>query len=68
MNAKSTLQTTSRFPESLKGGPIDEAHFIQMINSAQDEVLSDQSEEDMSQMEVIIRTIQNEVTGLKVTH
>ena len=41
MNAKSTLQTTSRFPESLKGGPIDEAHFIQMVNSAQDEVLSD---------------------------
>lgn len=39
-----------------------------MISNAQDDVCSDdQSEEDMSEMEVIIRTIQNEVTGLKVS-
>lgn len=38
-----------------------------MISNAQEDVYSDQSEEDMSQMEVMIRTIQSEVTGLKVT-
>lgn len=36
-----------------------------MISNAQEDVYSDQSEEDMSQMEVMIRTIQSEVTGLK---
>ena len=60
------------------GGPIDEAQFMRqvlmgtgtrdkMLQGGEDEDVSGEEEGDMSEMEIMIRTIKNEVFGLKVS-
>jgi hypothetical protein len=59
-------------------GPIDEAQFMRqvlmgsgtrdkMMQGGEDEDVSGEEEGDMSEMEIMIRTIKNEVFGLKVS-